>query len=555
MRNEKFQRVVVFSLLGLLMTACLGDPRAKRIEANEAVINIGSNPRTLDPSLCTDVSSSRAIMCFMRGLTTLDDNGKAQPEIAESWKSSEDSTIWTFKLRPAKWSNGDPVTAADFQYAWINRVLEPSFKSEYVLQLYYIRGARAYYDARLKEIENKAEESDLQTGMVWVTALAPDQLMVTLENPTPFFPEIVAHTAYYPVCERADRETSHWAQRAETYVGNGPFRMKSYENNKEIVGEKNPAYWNADNVRLNRISLRLINTESTMRVAFENGELDGTDQVPRSDLDALRGKPEFHSTPVLSTYFLNLNCEHEVFKDVRVRRALALAIDRKSIVDNVTRAGEPVAGGLVPPQLYAEKPKPFFPDNAAEEARKLLAEAGYPGGKGFPRLKYILNETQGHRLIAQVVQEQWKKRLGIDIDIESQEFRVSIDNRRAGKFDVARNGWVADFADPINFLEIFDSKSENNDSHWKDPAYDELLNKARREADPALREAAYKEAEAYLMQEMPAIPIYYYTQPYLAAKRLNYRLNPMGLFDAAGLAWAPELKPGATPTPTASQVQ
>lgn len=548
-------RTYLLALLGLLLTACLGDPRAKRIEANEAAINIGSNPRTLDPSLCTDISSTRAIMCFMRGLTTLDENGKARPEIAESWKSSKDSTVWVFKLRPAKWTNGDPVTAADFQYAWINRVLEPNFKSEYAYQLFYVRGAQAYFEARAKELANKVEETELQTGMVWITALAPDQLMVTLENPTPFFAELVAHTAYFPVCERADHETSHWAQRAETYVGNGPFRLKSNQTNKQIVGEKNPGYWNADNVRLNRIVLRVMNEEATERIAFENGEIDGTYEVPRPDLDSLRKKPEFHSTPIFSTYFVNLNCEREIFKDARVRRALALAIDRKAIVTNVTRNGEPTAEGFVPPLLYTEKPEPYFPDFKPEEARKLLAEAGYPGGKGFPKLKYILNETQGHRLIAQVIQEQWKKQLGIDIEIESQEFRVSIDNRRAGKFDVARAGWVADFPDPINFLEIFDSKSDNNDSHWKDAAYDKLLRDARSESDPERRQAAYKEAEAYLMQEMPAIPIYYYTQPYLAATRLNYRLNPMSLFDAAELAWSPELKPGASPSPTSTQDQ
>ncbi len=157
---------------------------------------------------------------------------------------------------------------------------------------------------------------------------------------------------------------------------------------------------------------------------------------------------------------------------------------------------------------------------------------------------------QGHRLIAQVIQEQWKKELGIDLDVESQEFRVLIDNRRAGKFDVARNGWVADFPDPINFLEIFDSKSDNNDSHWKDETYDKLLKEARGESDPERRQDAYKQAEAYLMQEMPAIPIYYYTQPYLAAKRLDYRLNPMSLFEASELAWRPEPEAGAAPSPT-----
>ncbi|MCE5228878.1 peptide ABC transporter substrate-binding protein [bacterium] len=548
MRNEKFKVLALLSWVCLLLTACLGDPRAKRIEEGEAVINIGSAPRTLDPSKATDVTSARAILCFMRGLTCLDENGKARPDLAESWKVSPDGMTWVFKLRPAKWTNGEPVTATDFQHAWINRVLEPKFKAEYAYQLFYIRGARAYYEARLKEIANKVEESEVNTGSVWVTALAADQLMVQLEAPTPFFAEVVAHHAYFPVCEKVDLATPNWADRAETYVGNGPFKMKSYELSKQIVGEKNPDYWDAAGLGLKRIVLRMIEKESTERIAFDNGEIDATQAVPRADLDELKTRPEFHSTPILSTYFLNLNCERDIFKDVRVRRALSLAIDRKAIVTSITRAGEKTAEGLVPPQLYTQAPGPYFPDHDPDQARKLLAEAGYPGGKGFPRLKYIFNTLEGHLLIAQVVQEQWKRELGILIDVESQEFRVCIDNRRAGKFDVARNGWVADFADPINFLEIFDSKSDNNDSHWKDTAYDELLNKARREANPAVRQAAYQAAERYLMDAMPAIPLYYYTQPYLAAERFSYRLNPMALFDAARLAWTPPAKAASSPT-------
>lgn len=534
-----------------LLLACMPNQREARMKAGEAVINIGSDPRTLDPSKATDNISARAILCFTRGLTTLDENGKARPELAESWEVRDNGMTWVFKLRPAKWSNGEPVTALDFQYAWVERMLNPEFRAEYAYMLFYIRGARTYYEARAKEIADKVKESRLSTGTVWVTALAPDQLMVQLENPTPFFAEVVAHHSYFPVCEKVARENPGWAQRAETYVGNGPFNMTEYTPAKQIVGEKNPGYWDATGVGLKKITLRMIEKESGERASFDTGEIDGTQQVPRPDIDELKKRPEYRVTPNFSVYFLNLNCERQAFKDPRVRRALALAIDRKAIVTNVMRAGEAVAGGLVPPALYADAPGPYFPDYKPDEARRLLAEAGFPGGKGFPRITYLYNRMDYHTLIAQVIQEQWKRELGIEMAVEAQEFRVLIDNRRAGKFDVARAGWAADFADPINFLEIFDSKSENNDSHWKDKAYDELLQKARHEADTANRQAALKAAEAYLMDAMPAIPIFFHTQPYLCAEGLNYELNPMTLFDAARLAWntpgAGAAKPSSKP--------
>lgn len=543
--------MITLVLVASLLLACRPDPRAARIKAGEAVINIGSDPRTLDPSRATDNVSARAIGCFIRGLTSLDENGKARPELAESWQVRDGGMTWIFNLRPAKWSNGDPVTAVDFQYAWVERMLNPEFKAEYAYMLFYIRGARTYYEARAKEIEKGVKDSELSTGNVWVTALRPDQLMVQLENPTPFFPELVAHHSYYPVCEKTDRANPKWPEKAQTYVGNGPFKMVEYTSSKQIIGEKNPDYWDAANVGLKKITLRFIEKESGERAAFDVGELDGTQQVPRPDLDQLRNRPEFRSTPSYQVYFLNFNCQKAIFKDPRVRRALSLAIDRKAIVKNITRAGEQTATGLVPPELYTDKPAGYFAEHDPEQARKLLAEAGYLGGNGFPKLRYIYNRTDIHTLIAQVVQEQWKRELGIDMEVEAQEFRVCIDNRHNGNFDVARNGWVADVADPINFLEIFDSKSENNDSHWENPAYDELLQKARREPDPYKRQAAYKAAEAYLMDAMPAVPIFFYTQPYLCAEGLNYRLNPMSLWDAARLAWSTPGAQAANPSPTA----
>ncbi len=518
---------LLFSL-ALLLMACQGDPRQERISAGEAILNVGAEPRTMDPSLATDIASAKAILCFARGLTSLDDQGNPVPELAESWEVSQDGLIYDFKLRPAKWSNGERVTADDFLYTWTKRILNPNFGAEYAYQLFYIDGARQFF-----------EKPDLDPGTVMVWALAPDRLRVKLIAPSPFFLQLTAHHSYFPVCRKVDEANPKWAQRPETYVGCGPYLLKQYQPGHQLVGEKNPQYWNAAAVALNKLTLTMIEQESTARIAFDNGELDATDSVPRPDLDGLKGTPELKFSPQFSTYFLFVNCQKPILNEPRVRRALALAIDRKAIVENVTRAGETPAFSVVPPALYQAPPAPAFQDAHFVEARKLLAEAGYPGGKGLPPLRYIYNTTEGHQKIAQVLQETWQRELGVQLSIENQEFKVTIENRRAGNFDIARAGWVADFKDPINFLEIFDSTSDNNDAHWADPRFDELLRKCRSEKDPKIRATLLKEADAYLTEQMPAIPLYIYTSPYLATPKLEgYSLNPMGLFDAAKLRWA-----------------
>jgi len=521
---------VLLALAALLTAGCQGDPRAERIKERAVALNIGSDPRSLDPSLLTDQPSFQAAMCFTRGLTFLDAKGNPQPELAESWTVSPDGRTWDFKLRPARWSDGEPVTADDFVYTWTRRVLSPKFGCEYAYQMFYVKGAREFY-----------QKPELGAGSVGVRALAPDRLRVTLAGPTPFFLALLAHNTYYPVCRKTDEASPDWAKRAETYVGCGPFVMKKYTPGFEIVGEKNPRYWNAAHVAMRRLTLRMIEQESTERIAFENGELDSTHSIPSADLDALKATPEYHSTPINATYYLALNCRRPIFRDLRVRRALALAIDRKAIVERVVRGGQTPAFGLVPPDLYQAPAAPAFADAQYGQARRLLAEAGYPGGKGFPKLLYIYNTLEGHRQIAQVLQEAWRRELGIEIEIQNQEFKVLIDNRRQGNFDIARDAWGADFADPINFLELLDSKSDNNDAHWLDPHFDALLAAARAEADLARRQGRLHDAERYLLGQMPILPIYYQTRPYLVAPRLAGAVrNPMDFLDPAALSWKAE---------------
>ncbi len=529
MRRARFKLGTLWLIgcIAFFFAGCRGDQRAERIAADEVIINAGGNVKTLDPGKVTDTVSARGMLPFIRGLTMLDGKGNPQPEMAESWTVSGDGKTYEFKLRASKWSNGETVVAEDFVYNWIERMLKPSFKSEYAYMLFYVEGAKEYYEGKT---------TDPKT--VGVEALAPDRLRVRLTAPAPFFPQLITHQSYYPVCRSVDTKNPDWALKAETYVGNGPFNMTHYVSGESLIGERNPGYWDAANVGMKKLTFRFIEDESTERLAFDNHEIDGTHLAPRADLDELKKGKELIIAPQIGTYFLSFNMKLPMFADLRVRKALVLAVDREAIVKNVSRAGERVARGLVPPELYGGEPKIYFQDAQFEEAKKLLAEAGFPGGKGFPKLHYLYNTLEVHRAVGQVIQESWKKHLGIELELENQEFKVLIENRHQANFEVARNAWIADFSDPINFLEIFISQSGNNDSHWHDAKFDDLINRARVESDAQKRLGILREAEDHFMANLPIIPIYHYTHPYLGAENLQgYELSPMNTINAARLRW------------------
>lgn len=527
------RRGAVAGLLGavLLLAACHGDLREERRRNSEVILSLGGDPKSLDPGQIVDVVSNRATMALLRGLTILDEQARPQPDLAERWEVSPDGKVYDFFLRESKWTNGDPVTADDFVYAWTRRVLDPAYAAEYAYMLFYVEGAKEYFERRV------LDPSVEPTG-VGVEAAGPRHLRVRLTAPAPFFPQLVAHHIYFPVNPKADRADPQWAHRAETYVGNGPFRLVEFVPGDHLRAVRHEGYWNAANVAMKELRFRFIEEETTERIALETGEIDGTYLAPRPDLEALREAGTLRMAPLIATYYLDFNVERPALADVRVRRALALAIDRAGITKNVARAGEPPALSFVPPGLYGEAGEPLFQDAQFEEARRLLAEAGYPGGKGFPRLRYLYNTLELHRSVAQVVQETWKRELGIEITIENQEFRVVIENRQQGNFDIARDGWVADFADPINFLEILLSYSGNNNSRWHDKAYDARVEAARSEPDPEKRLAALREAERYLVENWPIAPIYHYAHPYLCAPGLaGYVVTPMDTIDVTALRW------------------
>ena len=523
--------LVCLSVVATSLSACGAGPEAQREDRkryNQVILNVGGTPKTLDPGLSEDTVSSRAIMPFIRGLTHLDGDGEPHPDIAERWTVSDDGRVYDFFLRDTKWSNGESVTAGDFAYAWLDRLLNPEFASTYAYILFYIEGAEDYYEGKLTD-----------RSRVGIEVVDPKHLRVRFSAPAPFFLQLAAHTSYRPVCESAVRANPDWALRAKTYVSNGPFKLTTLSIGEEITGVRNEGYWNSANVAMNMLTFRCIQEETTERFAFDNGELDGTYVAPRPDLEELERNGTLRHAATYGTYYLNINMKRPQFADPRVRKALALAIDRAAIVAYVSRAKERPAFALVPPELYSSPPEPYFGDARFDEARRLMAEAGYPNGEGFPEVHYLYNTQENHKAIAQVIQETWRKELGIDMVIENQEFRVVIENRHQGNFDIARNGWIADFADPMNFLALLHSESGNNDCQWGDPKYDDFLDRARIEADPEKRMDLLHQAEDYLMEVLPFIPIYNYAQPYLCAPDLEgYRVSPMMTIDVSKLRWS-----------------
>jgi oligopeptide transport system substrate-binding protein len=523
------------------------------------VINNGAEPQTLDPGLQKGSPEHHINIAQFEGLTVYDAKTlEPRPGAAESWELSADGTVYTFKLRPAKWSNGEPLTAADFEYAW-KRVLDPALASEYYeIVANYLKNGRACYlgksadgalaswkgmspEARAKtaaglssQVQKRHEaplrklleggkdaaleaalaeapkRPDVDFGDVGVKAKDERTLVVTLESPTPYFLDLTAFFTYYPVQRAAvEKDPKGWALRRETFVGNGPFRMKEWRVKEHVLLEKNPHYWDAANVPGAFVKYLPIENTTTAFNLYEQGKVHWLTTAPSEYVEELAKRPDYHSGPFLTTYFYGFNTTRGALKDRRVRKALAMAIDRDRIVKHVTRAGESPALSLVPPGLpgYAPPGAPPF-DPAA--ARKLLAEAGFPGGKGFPKTTVLYNTNEAHKKIAAAVQEMWRTHLGIDVELANLEWKIYLDHQSRLDFDVIRRAWIGDYTDPNTFLDMFTSTNGNNNTGWSDPRYDKLIRDAQFERDAAKRMGILREAEALLMDELPIVPIYFY---------------------------------------------
>src|ERR1700726_1604826 len=498
-------------------------------EANKnkiLLITVGSEPRTLDPQEAQGVTEQHIIMAMIEGLVapSIDDQSKVVPGMADRWEHNEDYSVWTFHIGEGrKWSNGDPGAAEDFVFSY-KRMLTASFGAQYSENLFILKGAEDYYRGKINDFDQ-----------VGVKALDARTLRIELVGPTPYLLSLVQHNSWLPVNPKAilnfgniDTRDSKWT-RAENYIANGPFKMKSWRPNDVIEVVRNPLYWDAANVKLNGINFFSIENLNTQERAFQAGQLHKTDQVP---LDKVPYYRRTHSEllridPYEGVYFYRINIARKPLDNPKVRLALNLAVDREAIVKNILREDQEPATGYTPPGMGGYEPLKKITYDPAR-ARQLLAEAGYPNGKGFPKLPIHLNPLEANRAIAEAIQQMWKEELNIDVALENQEWKVYLDTQNNKNYDISRSAWIGDFMDPVTFLSMWTTDNGNNNTNWGSPKFDALIEQAERTGDPVRRFKILHDAEDIFLSELPIVLIYWYTNPYLLQPSVQ-NWNPLVL--------------------------
>ena len=497
------KRFLALALIAAILTAILAGCATAKPVGKHLRYSVGSEPETLDPRKSTGSPEAIIEAQLFEGLTTL----TPAPGVAERWEVAADGLTYTFYLRAnARWSNGEAVTAHDFEYAW-KTALSPALGSKYAYQLFYLKNGELY---------NKGQAT---ADAVGVKALDDRTLRVVLEKPAPYFLTLTAFHTYYPVHKKTVEQNDKWAADPKTLIGNGPFRMTAWVHNSRVDFAKNEYYWDAGKVKMARMEFVLTDSATTELNMFENNQLDMGGNVPTSEIPRLLKEGKLKIYPLLATYYYCFNVTRPPFDNVKVRKAFTLAIDREAIVKNVTKAGQKPAQAWVPPGLADAAPGSdfrqmggnYFKDNEIATARRLLAEAGYPDGKGLPPVTFVYNTSEGHKAIAEAIQEMWRKNLGVNVTLANQEWKVFLNTRAKGDYQVARHGWTGDYLDPMTFMDLFVSDAGTNDAQYKNPAFDDLVRRAKESNDQGVRMALMHQAEKQLMDDAVIVPIYYYT--------------------------------------------
>ncbi|WP_342535380.1 peptide ABC transporter substrate-binding protein [Lysinibacillus sp. FSL K6-1151] len=522
-KNKKFLLLTVLAVFSLVLAACGfgGDSSEKSKDdgkdsgssettssGGELNLAVASEPPSLHPALATDTTSGVILTNTFEGLTTLDADARPVAAAAESWEVSDDLKTYTFKLRDAKWSNGDPVVAGDFEYAW-KWALNPDNLSEYASILYSIKGAAAY---------NNGEGSADDVG---VKAEDDKTLVVTLENPTPYFLELTAFKTYAPLNQKVVEGNDEWyVDAGENFVTNGPFTLAEWRHNDTIVLKKNPEYWDADKVSLETVNIGMVESETTVATSFKAGELDYVgapfQSVALDAIDGFKADGSLRIADQASVYWYKLNTKDKITGNANIRKALALAIDRQSLIDNVTKGEQKPALGMVPIAVHGfEEDRGYYKDNDIEGAKAALEAGMKELGITNPadiKINVSYNTSEAHASIAQFIQEGWTKNLGITVGLDNSEWQVYLEKLNQLDYQVGRMGWVGDYNDAYTFLEMYDTAANgNNDTGWENAEYKKLLDQSNTEADPAKRLELLKQAEKIAVSDFPVIPIYYYT--------------------------------------------
>ncbi len=503
-----------FILVALLLAGCSKRETAAEdgIRTNTLLIGNSAEPASFDPHLARSVVDQNILMALFEGLTALDEQtAQPVPAAAERWDVSSDGLVYTFHLRPgARWSNGDPVVAADFAFAF-HRILEPKFGAFYSYLLWPIRNAEAFNKGRLSDF-----------AAVGIEVVDAGTLRLTLERPTPYLPALAAHYTWLPL-HRATLERYHavsdrtaaWAVPGKL-VGNGPFTLEEWRANVRVMVKKNPRYWGVGQNRLEYIQFFPTESSEVEERNFRTGQVHVTSGLPPSKVPAYRERNPslLRVDPFYGNWFLRFNVTKPPFNDPRIRRALAVALDRQALVDRAFAGTRRSASSLTPPGLAGYSARAAVQIDYAE-ARRLLAAAGFPDGRGLPVFELLVLNSTEFRVIAEIIQEQWRRELGVRVAIAVKELRTFSQSVEALEYELSIYGWVADYADPMTFLDLFLASGGNNWTGWKNAEYDRLIVEASRTLDPALRLEFFQQAEAMLLKEAPIAPLFFEAQTYL----------------------------------------
>lgn len=485
-------------------------------------VQVGPNPETIDPALNSAVDGGNMLLHSFECLLAVDEDGKLIPGQAESWETSEDGLTWTFHLRDGlKWSDGTDLTANDFVYSW-KRVCDPMV-------------AAPYAETVLGMVEGYEDAIAGNLDALQVVAEDDKTLVVTLNAPCSYFGSLAAFATLSPVQQATiEANGDAWATSAETYISNGPFYVSEWVPSSYIMMSKNPNYWNADAIKLDGIKFNLIEDSNAAYSAYQTGEVLFIKDVPTEEIPSLSGNSDFYVDPIIGTYYLSVNCNREPFNDPQVRKALSLAIDREYVAGTLMQGTYSAASNFMGPG-WIDTDGSQFMDNAnggqpyidttnyeanLAEAKQILADAGYPDGEGLPSITYSTNDAGYHKVVAEYLQQAWGE-LGIDVTVDIVEWASFTPMRRNGDYDASRNGWVGDYSDPSNMLDLLYSTNGNNDGKFNNADYDAAMELSRTTLDAAERSEALHKAEDILMEETACIPVAYYNDFWLQSDKIT----------------------------------
>ena len=494
--------------------------------AQEMTFVLHNEPDGIDPGVTSNSFASPFLTNCFEGLVTYNSDSELAAGMAQDWTISPDGLVYTFNLRKdLKWSDGSPLTAEDFVYS-IQRVLKPETAAQYVKMVTgYIENAEEIYDG--------TAEADT----LGVKALDDTTLEITLTSPAPFFLDILSMAVYAPV-QKATVEANgdRWTLSPETYVVNGPFKITQMNMGESVVLEKNPEYYGADDVALEKLTFRYIRDQATALSAFESGEIDGLMSVPAADLARLKAESDdIYTVPMYATTYYLLNMTKPPYDNVLVRKAINLAIDRQAIIDNVLQGGAQPAYSLVAPGYAASGTSyedgrgtyGLSPNANSQEAKRLLAEAGYPDGKGFPTIQLSYYTNPQVKQIVEAMADMLKTNLGVEVEISNEEWAVYYDGVQSGNYEIAAMGWGGDYLHPMTFLGIYEEGSPTNNSGYVNKDYEALLVKAKTELDPVKAIAIMREAEDLFMEDYPLLTLYYRAASLMMKEKVqNWYLTP-----------------------------